>query len=54
MPKLALVSPAFKTYLQENREALRAGYAAYKAEAKDMVDKPMSYRTWALGQFQED
>lgn len=44
----------FETYLRENREALRADYAAYKAEMKQVDEKPATYREWALGQFQED
>jgi hypothetical protein len=49
-------SHAFEEWFRENKNSneLRDGYDNYKLALKQMGEKPVSFKKWALGEYQED
>lgn len=48
--------PAFNTWWNENKnsESLRESYQNYRQDTLYTDEKPMTFKQWALGVFQED
>jgi len=51
-----MYTAAFEIWWNENKnsEYLRDGYQNYLQDIACTGDKPMSFKKWAVGQYQED
>lgn len=44
----------FDIWFRENKESLRDEYEGYKFNMNQIGEKPVSFRKWARGAWQED